>query len=226
MWIAKTPTVGIVATGQTPRPDLLEQTGTILGPNVKLTICGALDDATRAQIDELTPKQGDKVLVTKLRDGTTVDVALQKLTPYIQKCVESLTDRNVDLVMIACTGEFPEFKSKRMLLQPSKLLHNVVLSVISKGKLGIVVPLKEQMGDAAHRWHTEGIEVNVQAASPWDNVEVTRAIDALKKFDPDLIVADCYGFVGSVVEKIRRETGKSVVAPCELSSGIAKTLLQ
>lgn len=224
--MAKKAVVGIVTIGHTPREDLMYEMRKALGPNIELTMCGALDEFTVAEAKKLIPKPGDQVLLVKLRDGSPMDIAKRHIAPGIQKCIDRFADSDVDLIVIACVGIFPEFKSKKLVVEPSKLLYNVTMGLMSEGRLGIIVPTSKQIQEVAEKWSRDRIDLYVLSASPWKEAEVSDAVEKLKKLDVDMIVLDCYGFNDVAKQRIKRETGKLVIAPPTLTAGVVRELLR
>ncbi|MGC9131322.1 MAG: AroM family protein [Pyrobaculum sp.] len=41
----------------------------------------------------------------------------------MQNCINRL-EKNSDIMVLLCTGEFPELKSNKLLIEPSKLLYH------------------------------------------------------------------------------------------------------
>jgi len=76
--------------------------------------------------------------VTRLREGTQVKVSRNKIIQRIRKCIRKI-ENYVDIIVLLCTGEFPETNSKN-LIKPSTPLYNVVLGLLPKGRLGILIP--------------------------------------------------------------------------------------
>ena len=64
--------IGLVTIGQSPRSDVVPDMATILGPGVEIREAGALDGLARSEIDALAPTGDDEILVTRLRDGSSV----------------------------------------------------------------------------------------------------------------------------------------------------------
>jgi len=112
--------IGFITIGHSPRVDVVPEMTPILG-DVEIIECGALDDLTLEEIQKLAPREGDYVLVTRLRDGTQVKLSREKIVKHLQTCIEKL-EKEVDVIGILCTGEFPELKSKKLLIEPSLLL--------------------------------------------------------------------------------------------------------
>ena len=124
--------VGTVTIGQTPRTDVIPELSAILG-DVTVREAGALDGLSRAEIAGLAPQCGDYVLVTRLVDGSSVQVAERRITPRVAAKIKEHFDAGVPLVLLLCTGEFPEFPEGGLLVRPQRVLFHVVRAV-AEGK--------------------------------------------------------------------------------------------
>ncbi len=216
--------IGFVTIGQSPRVDVVPEMTPILG-DVEIIECGALDDLTLEEIQKLAPKEGDYVLVTRLRDGTQVKLSREKIVKHLQTCIEKL-EKEVDVIGILCTGEFPELKSKKLLIEPSLLLLKVVESILPQGKLGVIIPSPDQIEETKEKWSYTGVETKILAVSPYlgKEEEIKEAARALK--DRDLIVLDCIGYNLKAKEIVKDLTKKPVLLPRTLMAHVIRELVE
>ena len=219
--------VGLVTIGQSPRTDVTSTMKKMLGAKVELIEKGALDGLTRKEIEKLAPTAGDYILVTRLRDGTSVKVAERRIFPRFQKCIEELEAMSVDLTVLLCTGEFPEIKTKKLLIRPDELISNIVWGILKHdGKLGVVIPEKEQIPLLKRKWKKKGVTLVMAAANPYGEIKASEeAATFLAEENVDLIVLDCIGFTPKNKELFRRLTGKPVILPQTILGRILKELV-
>jgi len=185
----------------------------MLGQAVQLVEKGVLDGLAKDEVDRLAPRAGDYVLVTWLRDGTSVKVARRLIVPKIQRCIEELEGLEVDLNVLLCTGEFPGLRAKKPLIMPEVLITSLVRCVRG-GKIGVVVPEKEQISGAIRRWKRVGVSVVVASANPYSDTEALKKAALLfAEENVDLTVLDCIGFALEAKEIFRRLTGKPAILP-------------
>jgi protein AroM len=198
----------------------------MLGAEVELIEKGVLDGLTRKEIDQFAPATGDYMLVTKMKDGTSVRVAKKRIFPRVKKCIEELEEMSVDLTLVLCTGEFPKIKTKGFLIMPDELVSNVVWGILKRGKLGVVVPEKEQIPLLKRKWKKKGVSLVIAAASPYGKTKALKeAGNFLAKKDVDLIVLDCIGFTPEVKRLFRRLTGKPIILPQTILGRVLKELV-
>jgi protein AroM len=216
------PVLGTVTIGQSPRTDLIPEMEIILGPEVDVVEGGALDGLSAAEIEAFRPAPGDYVLVTRLRDGTSVKIAERHILPLMQAQVDRLVGLGADIVALVCTGAFPEFICARPLVEPQKVLGHMVRSVGERLAIGVVVPDADQIEQAQRRWQGAGRETHVVAASPYgDLCRLDAAADELKRAGCELGVLDCIGFTFEMKKRFSLRLG----APCVLArSALARVL--
>lgn len=205
--------VGAITVGQSPRTDVTGDIMPIFGGNVELIERGALDGLSYQQIEELTPAEGDYILVSRMKDGTQVTFAERLVLPMIQRCIDELEAEGVRLILFLCTGEFPEqFHSNVPLIFPCHILNQMV-PVLSGGLPVIIVnPSQSQMEQSAKKWSRFVEQAEFVYASPygaWEEIEQVAA--QIKNMTGSVVVLDCIGYSQEMKEKIAAETGKLVI---------------
>ena len=223
--------IGIVTIGQSPRRDIVPEMRKVLGEGVEILERGALDGYTLEEVKRLKGRPGEGILVTRMRDGTEVKVSHGHVVPLIQRCIEELEEEGVELTLVLCTGRFPAFKSKRLVVYPSEILRGAVRGALRRGKLGVVLPSKEQLKRVrlgrvgGSRWGEE-VEVVYDAASPYGpDEEVEEMAGRLAEAGVDLIFLNCMGFGSRHKEIVKERTGKPVIQANALVARVLKELI-
>ncbi|GAB1486503.1 AroM family protein [Aminivibrio sp.] len=211
--------IGTVTIGQSPRVDIVPEISAILGPDVKIAEAGALDGLTKEQIAEFAPVKGDYVLVTRLADGSSVQIAEHYITPLIRKKIQGHFDRGIPLVFLLCTGEFPGFDTAGLLIRPQKVLFNAVSAVAEGMRLGILTPSPQQVEQSERRWKEASQTVLSVPASPYVDAmsSVEEGARKLKDWNVQISVLDCMGYTLAMQKRVREITGRPVI----LARGIA-----
>jgi protein AroM len=225
-----TAAVGIVTIGQSPRTDVVPDMATLLPAGTPVIERGALDDVRLADLARLAPVPGEEVLVSRMRDGTEVELAEARLLPLVQDAVDHVTGRGVAVVAVLCTGTLPRLRCPAPLLQPGPLIRslvgNLVAAATSGARLGVVVPAAGQAEPVRADWEPVAGPVLVLAASPYGSpAELARAAEALAAFGPDLVVLDCLGFNGPMKRMVARAVGVPVILPRTVLAGAIAALL-
>ncbi len=189
----------LVTIGQSPRDDLVPELLSITDHDFSYTEIGLLDSLSSLEIQEMKPNEGDRVLVSRLRNGNQAILSHEK----VERALNDLIDEKVfcDAMLLLCTSEFKSLMKKRkdkLVLMPSLILKKFFESFISPfDSLGVVVPELSQVIDATQRW--EKIAKNVFAVhlSPYlsdDENEWGKVSDFFREKKVNYVVMDCMGY--------------------------------
>ncbi len=220
--------IGTVTIGQSPRVDVIPEIAEILGTDVEIVEAGALDGLSREEIAGMAPSKGDYVLVTRLADGASVQVAERYITPRIHRKIDEHFHNGIQLVLLLCTGEFPGFETGGLLIRPQKVLFNAVAAVAEGLRLGILTPSGEQIEQSEHRWGVLAKDVRAVPSSPYSDAmeQAANAARALDEWGAQIIVMDCIGYTGEMRKLVREITGKPVVLARGIVARIVAELLE
>jgi len=206
--------IGAITVGQSPRSDVVPEIAGLLG-NVELIQWGALDGLTTAEIAKLAPSPGDYVLVTRLKDGTSVHIAKRYILERMQLQINEFIRQGADGILLLCTGEFPGFHCAKPVLYPQRLLQYFVMGTAADRIVGVATPDASQVPQATRRWQEYGVKnVVVEPATPYgEPSEVLQAAAALKRRGAEIVVMDCIGYTSKMKEAITELTGLPVILP-------------
>jgi len=215
--------VGFITIGQSPRVDVVPEIKPYLG-DVEIIECGALDGLTLEEIKELAPKEGEYVLVSRLRDGTQVRLSRDKIIKRLQECIRKL-ENEADIIGVLCTGEFPELTSRKPLVEPSLLLLKTV-EALGVSKLGVIVPDPDQIEMTKRKWDGIAEDIKVQNVSPYLGGEEELVKAAQELGDCDIIVLDCIGYNLSAKKLVKKVAKKPVILPRTLMARVIGELVE
>lgn len=174
--------------GQAPRPDL-EAEISAAAPGLRFQLRGALDGVPRSEIDRLTPREDADALFTVLPGGDTVTISKFAVT---QRLAGMLPDGPA---LIACTGTFKGLPPHRGLIQPSAVLNALAGALLPAGRLGLFVPLVEQVETLTAERGRPGVVVHALPLQPYsDDAARDDAAAAMADFAPDLVLMDCISY--------------------------------
>lgn len=216
--------IGMLTIGQTPRDDLIPGLMEILGPGYEIIEAGALDGHTMDDVNKIDLDPDHYILVSRMRDGTEIKIIKKYVIPLLQKQLDLLEDQGVRLTVVMCTGKFPQFKSRGMVVTPSEVLKGVIAGSLKGGKLAVVYPTEEQIPYAGRDFGREGITVYADTVSPYEVDDVRGLLDRLVKEEPDLVFLNCFGFPYSIKRQVQEATGKPTIHSSALIARVIKEL--
>jgi protein AroM len=220
--------IGMLTIGQSPREDIVSVMRRYLTQEVEILQRGALDDLDLSRMAELQPQAGQPALVTRMRDGTGVQLNREKILPLMQREIHALVKEGAELVTLLCTGDFPELATGRMILRPGRLLHNVIMALAKGIRLGVVMPSASQIPLAQEKW--KALDVAITSASPYAEPETrakawNRAAEELKERKVDLVYLDCMGMDEKMKKIVHQVTLKPVILASSLVARIIDELM-
>jgi len=218
--------LGSITIGQAPREDVMVDLLPILGDGFEVCQAGALDGLTAEEIEAFRPEEGDHVLISKLRDGSSVVFAERHILPRLQRCIHDLEAEGVEAILFLCTGQFPEFQHSVPLVFPCEVLNGVVPALANRSRIAAITPKPEQREQCEQKWKGSVSSVQVAVASPYgDPEELDRAAQEVSAMDVDLVVLDCIGYTRAMKEQVRRVSGKRVILSRTLAARAVLELL-
>ncbi|MDN7145538.1 AroM family protein [Liquorilactobacillus mali] len=209
--------VYMLTIGQSPRNDVAPIVEKILGSEFDLVQAGALDELTYKEVQEqLAPKDGvgnEYTLVSRMRDGRAVQMDRSKVEPLIQKKINEAENKGYSLIWLLCTGEFNNLKTANsVFLEPDKIIPQVVKLVIADKRLGVVVPLPEQIKEMDSKFHKAGLNPVYIDASPYTGTtEHFAAVGQALKSKVDYILMDCMGYNEKWQRIVAENSGKPTI---------------
>jgi protein AroM len=215
--------IGIITIGQSPRTDVVPEMTALFGEGVAVLERGALDGLTVEEIRAYAPEAGMMHLCTRMRDGREVVVAKEKLLPKIQEAIDDLNRQQASVILLLCVGEFPQFRSACLVVEPQKIVDHCVKGLLGASHhLGIVIPIAEQQDWVRETFSKLTSSITLTVASPYGGeADLIRAAKKLSEAACDLIVMYCMGFNRRLTRPIREITAKPVIVS---SSIVARTI--
>jgi len=219
--------IGMVTPGQSPRDDIVPEIESYLTETATISEAGALDGISKQEIAQgLLPESDDDLLVTRMRDRSSVTISEKKITPLVQRCVEKLEKEEARIILLLCTGDFPTIQSRGLLIKAGDIFPAVVRDVSLGHRIGVMIPNAAQVGRAQRKWGALGMEIEVAEASPYASIDaVQSAAERLRNDQIKLIAMDCLGYNRRMKELVREITNKPVVLPRSILARVLSELL-
>ncbi|GAB3912543.1 hypothetical protein GCM10011575_45940 [Microlunatus endophyticus] len=214
--------LAVITIGQSPRTDLTPDLQRWL-PGVRLVERGALDHLSPDQIAGLAPRAGERVLTTRLRDGSSVIIGHDFADELVQQAIVAVESADpdhqpaVDAVLLACTGEFPPLRHRTPLFHPDAMLTHAV-GALARGMqcVGVICPLPEQMEETVIKFAPvadRDTQVEVRAATPYSDARagLVEAGQELASAGAELIALDCIGYSDAMRRLVADTSGVPTV---------------
>ena len=206
--------VGMLTIGQSPRRDITDDLSKVLSGHVEIVEAGALDGLSPEKIaEDLKPESGHTVYVSRIRDGRQVVLSKEKLIPLVQEKISELESLGVDVVVLMCSGEFPRFKSNTPIIYPERLLRAFLEGISVHGKIGVLVPLGEQVEYARLKWRLSDCETVVASVSPYTDPDDAfyNVGRELSRRRVALTIMDCVGYTFKHKRIVEDASGRPAV---------------
>lgn len=224
-------TLGIVTVGQAPRDDIAALFAAHAPAGTKVILRGALDGLSDAEVDRLQPKDGGDTLYTRLRGdgkggGRDVKISKKAVIARSPAALEKLWADGCDVLVYACTGEFPPMPGDENVLFPSRVLNGLATGLLPRGRLGLLIPLAEQGGKLTSKWARPGLEVVAEALAPSAGQgEAAAAAERLAAKKPDLVAMDCMSYTPATKEWIKGPLGVPALLAITATGRVLREML-
>lgn len=218
-------TIALITIGQAPREDVVASMFGSCPPD-GLIQHGALDALSEDEIRSLQPRNNEHPLVSRLRTGTEVVIAKERLMPHMQAAVDKAVRDGATLIVILCTGEFNELSIPVTAIYPDRVLDHVVEAILPSGTVGVMLPHPGQLDTMRRKWTTETRTFEGTAVSPYsERDELGEHAQELVSRGVDLIVLDCMGFDGRMKRTVAEVSGLPTILANRLVGRVVDELI-
>lgn len=218
--------IGLITIGQAPRDDVVPDMLAQLPFEVEPFQRGAIDDLSLDEVNDLGPRNGEPWAVSRMQDGTEVQLAKRELIPRMQQHINELEEIGVDLIVPLCASNWSELECRVPFINPGAALTTIVRAMLRPGgTLGAVSPTQAQSELATDRYTQAGMPVVTTYAQPYtDDDERQRqcvaAGEMLARSGVDLIYMSCMGHNQEMRSIVREVSGRPTVTSNGIITGL------
>lgn len=219
-------TLGIATIGQAPRDDIVALFAAHAPIGTKIVLRGALDGLSDAEVDALRPESGGDTLYSRLRGGRDVKISKKAVIARSPDVLAKLRADGCDVLVYACTGDFPPMAGDEGVLFPSRVLNGLVSGLLPRGRLGLLIPLAEQSEKLASKWARPGLEIVAEALAPSaGSGEIAAAARRLAARAPDLVAMDCMSYTPATKDAVKPILGVPTLLAITVAGRILREML-
>ena len=190
--------LGTLTIGQAPRPDVTPIIDRHVPVSLRRVHRGVLDGLSRAEIDaRYRPEPAEAALVTRLHDGSAVELSRRRMRDGVQQALAGLEDDGCDVILLLCTGTFDRLECRSAwLVEPDHIIPGMIAGLIERRRLGIIVPIAGQIESEAGKWRGLVCPPIFAAVSPYTAPPeaVFEAGQRLRSRGAAALLLDCIGF--------------------------------
>lgn len=220
-------TLGIITVGQAPRDDIAGLFAAHAPTGTKVVLRGAFDGLSDAEVDELRPESGADTLYTRLRGIRDVKLSKKAVIAHSPATLARLRDDGCDVLVYACTGDFPPMAGDQGVLFPSRVLNGLATGLLPRGRLGLLIPLAEQAEKLGSKWARPGLEVVTEALAPSaDAGEAAAAARRLAAARPDLVAMDCMSYTPATKAWVKGPLGVPALLAITATGRVLREMLE
>ena len=155
-------------------------------------------------------------------------VGVVKLSPSaLSQHLAKLRADGCDVLVYACTGDFPPLAGDEGVVFPSRVLNGLATGLLPRGRLGILIPLPEQAGKLSAKWARPGLEIVAEALAPSAGAE--EAADAARRLashKPDLVAMDCMSYTPTTKEWVKGPLGVPALLAITATGRVLREMLE
>jgi len=223
--------LGIATIGQAPRDDIAALFAAHAPAGTQVVLRGALDGLSDHEVDRLKPESGGDTLYTRLRGdgkggGRDVKISKKAVIARSPAVLATLRADGCDVLVYACTGEFPAMPGDENVLFPSRVLAGLAAGLLPRGRLGLLIPLAEQGEKLASKWARPGVEVVAEALAPSaGTAEMVAAAERLAARKPDLVAMDCMSYTPATKAAVKGPLGVPTLLAITATGRVLREML-
>ncbi|WP_439571976.1 AroM family protein [Phreatobacter sp.] len=220
-------TLGIATIGQSPRDDIAALFAAHAPAGTRVVLRGCLDGLSDQAIAARPPESGDDTLYTRLRGGADIKISKKHVIERAPAVLRQLREEDgCDAIVFACTGDFPPMEGDAGVLFPSRVLNGLASALLPEGRLGILLPLPEQVGKLTAKWRRQGLEVIGEPLTPSASAEeAVAAAERLKAHAPDLVAMDCMSYGPALKAAVKPVLGVPTILGITATARVMNELL-
>lgn len=203
----------LVTIGQSPREDILGEIQALFLPKLEICEYGLLDGMSAEDLQRMRPGPSELQLVSRLRDGTQVLLGESLLIERLKKLLSLLLQtQRIHIIGMLCSHDFPCLHLMLPVVFPGVVLRFVLQEMLKPKKIGVVVPLEAQQGEASEKWRdfqpVTAVRSPYQPRAAWE--KIARGFD---REGVEAVLLDCIGYSLADKQELQKDLPVPVLLP-------------
>lgn len=196
-------------------------------PGLMLTIDGALDGMTDTEVVKLVVNEGEDGLPEYLEDGTEVFINTNATVAKIIEARQRHIKLGIKQSLVYCTTDWSDLATRTDVIIPSKILENLVVSLIPpNGKIGLVQPYAELADFEAKHWQALGFPtIRTIFNQESESLETFKTkVSNLAAKNVDIIILDCLAYSEEHLSMVKDIANCPCILPSKVLESVFATL--
>lgn len=217
-----------ITIGEAPRTDIANSFARFFADNSNVKQEGLLNGLSYDEAIQLLGADDSESLVSTFCDGTSLEMSKAKVQHRLQDRIYQLQQSTIAAIVVLCTAEFDQLKTQTVqLIEPEKVLLPYIQQQFRQQKIGVVLPLENQIQAAKKKWEEQQLSPIFTFASPYDYSpnHFSVAGKKLQEQGVEIIILDCMGYSQKMKKKLEQVTQLPVYQSNELLFEYVKKLL-
>lgn len=187
-----------ITIGEAPRDDIKTTYDRYFSGMENVVQTGLLDGLSYTEADQAVGLNDEEEysLISRFQDGSSIVMSREKVEKRLQEKITDLEQKGYERIVLLCTGTFQTVRAeKALLIEPEKLTIPLIKKRTRQKRLGVMVPLAEQIGHSKEKWGLEQQTI-FAAASPYHFKEevFSESAHELINNGAEVIILDCMGY--------------------------------
>jgi len=204
--------IALLTIGQSPRRDIIPEIRPLISPDIEIKERGLLDNLNFEEIQKLKPQKDEVPLVSILKNGETVHLEVKKIETLLEENIKEMQKENIKAVGLLCTHDFQEKKYSIPVIFPSKVIKFLIEQILGINKLGVVIPLENQLDMVKGKFQCK--KIFIQVKSPYGKGKSWKEVAYyFKEEGVEGVVLDCIGYKIKDKQEIKNLVEIPVILP-------------
>jgi len=218
------PRVMFITVGRSPRHDIIPEILNILDIDLDVVEIGVLDNLSKAEVNELSAREGEQSLSTCLSQNIRVVLSKAAVQRRVEAILSELRPHDCDLVVLLSTGLLRDFESPCPMVNAQRAMESAIISLSSRDQtIGLIHPLERQINEIDIPVLNQ-FNISASYAQEGDRDALARAV--MDVAQSDVIVLHSVSYTEADREIVAQASRKPVLLARRIIATAIRLMLQ